>query len=60
MPTNTKSLEVTNSVRDVDHHPPNKKWVISITIQAPWLTAGRIIDAIQTIGEKESCTVEIR
>jgi hypothetical protein len=55
-----KSLELTINFMDVDHHPPNGKKTISITTNAPWLTAGRIIEAIQAIGEQEECAVQIR
>jgi len=55
-----KSLNLTISMRDPDHHPPSDEKTISIETGAPWLTYGRILAAIQKIGEEEGCSVQIR
>ena len=58
MPANVKSLKVTISAVDVDHQPTRQQWSFSITTGAPFLTAGRIIDAIRTVGDEQGCPIE--
>jgi hypothetical protein len=53
-----KKLEVTINISDPDHSPPNGSQTLSIITNAPWLTAGRIIEALSRTVEAEGCRLE--
>ena len=53
-----KQVQVTIIAYDSDHTPQKSAQVIPINSNAPWPTAGRIIQAIQQVNDSERCTVE--
>ena len=54
-----KSVEVQISVSDSDHNPQSEAQTYTITANAPWLIAGRIISAIESVLETEGCKLNI-
>jgi hypothetical protein len=53
-----KQLQVTIIAYDSDHTPQKGAQVIPILSNTPWLTAGRIIQAIHQVIDSERCTFE--